>query len=73
MHRAEEARLRREQPLREGVGREVRRVGGRQAVRARRHPVLSQEALRVGPQVQACKAAKRGLQRYDFMRGGCEN
>ena len=55
VHRAEEARLRREEPLGEGVGGEVRRVGGRQAVHARRHLVLGQEALRVGHQVQAYK------------------
>ena len=66
MHRAEEARLRREEPLGEGVGGEVRRVGGRQAVHARRHLVLGQEALRVGHQVQAYKG--RNMIMYEVLR-----
>ena len=50
---AEESGARREEPVGEGVGGVVRRVGRRQAEGRQRQTVLGQEALRVGHQVQA--------------------
>ena len=50
----------------------MRRVGGRQAVGARRHGVLGQDALRVRHQVQACKdiyLVSKGPYLYDVRTG----